>query len=140
MHEAEIVFTVRLTASDAEVLDKMEKMTLDRINEQASVPLAWVSDIAVRVVAVRDPAAQDILRRVMALKGPRDYYELTHQDVGSSTIKAFGKRWPVQSFMGAILSKDVGKRIFLQLTNDGTQEFLQVENVQQFDERMRSRA
>lgn len=61
----------------------------------------------------------------------RVYYELRASDVGRTTIRAFGRIWPVLDFMGRIMRQDVGKRVYLHTSG----EFLQVEN----DDQMRAR-
>jgi hypothetical protein len=40
------------------------------------------------------------------------FYTLTRFDVGHKTIKAFGRRWPVEDFIGRVLASDVGKRVY----------------------------
>ena len=45
-------------------------------------------------------------------------YTIKVADVGRHTIRAFGRHWLVQNFMGRVLPGDVGKRIFLHA--DGT--------------------
>lgn len=57
------------------------------------------------------------------MKTSENYYEIKESDVGKATIKAFGKSWSVSDFMGRILPKDVGKRVYqrgdiLQVEND----------------------
>lgn len=51
------------------------------------------------------------------------YYTLTAEDIGAAFLHAFGRVWPVQDFIGRILSDDVGKRVYprggiLQVEND----------------------
>jgi uncharacterized protein affecting Mg2+/Co2+ transport len=58
------------------------------------------------------------------------FYELTAHDVGRATISAFGRSWLVTDFMGRVLPRDVGKRVYLRV------DILQVENDQQRDSRI----
>lgn len=59
-----------------------------------------------------------------AMRSP--YYMLTDADVGQFHINAFGGRvWPVSDFMGIVLAKDVGKRVYLRGRDH---DILQVEN------------
>ncbi len=60
------------------------------------------------------------------------FYTITHTDVTSSTIRAFGKVWPVMDFLGRILLQDIGKRVYLR------GDILQVENHKQFAARLAS--
>ena len=60
----------------------------------------------------------------------REYRIIQKLDVGRSTIKAFGRNWPVVNFMGDIQPNDVGKRIYL------VGDILQVENNEQRDKRV----
>ncbi len=53
------------------------------------------------------------------------YYEIRHDDVGRRHIRAFGRVWPVTNFIGVILPRDVGKRVYLR------GDVLQVENDEQ---------
>lgn len=59
-----------------------------------------------------------------------NYFTIRHSDVSSFTIRAFGRAWPVQDFMGRIMLQDVGKRVYLR---GGV---LQVENHEQFAARL----
>lgn len=59
-----------------------------------------------------------------------DYYTLTKNDVGRSTIRAFGRTWPTSSFIGTVQARDVGKRVYLH------KGVLKVEN----DEQLATRA
>jgi len=59
--------------------------------------------------------------------------EISENDVGKPLFTAFGRHWPVASFMGRILPSDVGKRVFLR------DDVLQVENDQQRTERLKGR-
>lgn len=54
------------------------------------------------------------------------YYEIQPEDVGKRYIEAFGLRRGVGDFIGTILGRDVGKRVYLR---DGV---LQVENDEQY--------
>lgn len=60
----------------------------------------------------------------------KEYYTITVDDVGKSTLRAFGRNWPTTDFIGRPQPRDVGKRVFLV---DG---ILQVENDEQRDHRM----
>jgi hypothetical protein len=60
----------------------------------------------------------------------KEYREITMHDVGKRTIACFGRLWLVSHFMGVIMSRDVGKRIF----RVGDQ--LSVENDEQRDRRL----
>lgn len=53
------------------------------------------------------------------------YYTLAPDDVGRSTLHAYGRTWMVSSFMGRVLPGDVGKRVYL------VGDVLQVENDEQ---------
>lgn len=53
---------------------------------------------------------------------PGRFYELTAEDVGKPTIRAFGQVWMAVDFIGRILPGDVGKRVFMR------EGILQVEN------------
>lgn len=59
------------------------------------------------------------------------HYTLTVADIGKPYIRAFGKSWPVENFIGRILPGDVGKRVY---QSDG---ILQVENDEQMAKRMK---
>jgi len=59
----------------------------------------------------------------------RRYVEIEERHVGEPLLRAFGKLWPVSSFIGWIRAKDVGKRVYLV---DG---ILQVENDDQLAKR-----
>ena len=57
----------------------------------------------------------------------RQYYELSIYDVGNATIHAFGKTIWAVDFIGRILPRDVGKRVFMvgdvpQVENDEQRE------------------
>lgn len=58
------------------------------------------------------------------------YYEITKKDIGRRTIKAFGKTWRCEEFIGRILPGDVGKRVFRR------GEIVQVENDEQRAKRL----
>jgi rRNA maturation protein Nop10 len=66
-------------------------------------------------------------------ENPRQFYELTERDVGRPAINAFGYWWPVTGFMGRILRKDIGKRVYL------VGDILQVENDEQRARRLGKR-
>lgn len=61
------------------------------------------------------------------------HYTITTEDVGKAHIRAFGKTWPVNWFLGRILTCDVGKRVYLR---GGV---LQVENEEQHMARIANR-
>jgi len=60
----------------------------------------------------------------------REYREITAEDVERPLIRAFGKTWRVDSFLGRVLPQDVGKRIYL------VGDVLQVENDEQRSKRL----
>ena len=60
----------------------------------------------------------------------KPYYELKASDIGQHTIRAFGRTWLTQNFMGQVLPGDVGKRVYQ--FND----ILQVENDEQRERRL----
>lgn len=43
----------------------------------------------------------------------RTYREITADDVGKPTFRAFASVWPVRDFIGRIMPHDVGKRVYL---------------------------
>ncbi len=58
------------------------------------------------------------------------FYTITHTDVTSSTIRAFGKVWPVMDFLGRLMLQDIGKRVYLR------GDILQAESHKQFAARL----
>ncbi len=58
------------------------------------------------------------------------HYTLTTEDVGKAHLRAFGQVWPVSGFIGRILPRDVGKRVYVRGNTVGGQ-ILQVENDEQ---------
>ncbi len=54
------------------------------------------------------------------------HYTIKTEDVGVPHLRAFGQTWPVTGFMGRILKRDVGKRVYLR------GGILQVENDEQY--------
>lgn len=58
------------------------------------------------------------------------FYTIRATDVGKRTILAFGQRWPVEDFIGRILKRDVGKRVY------SFGDYLQVENDEQLRRRL----
>ena len=62
------------------------------------------------------------------------YYTITENDVAKFAIYCFGHSWPVGGFIGQILARDVGKRVYLR---GGV---LQVENDDQRHKRERKEA
>ncbi len=58
------------------------------------------------------------------------FYTITHADVTSFAIRAFGRAWPVADFIGRVMLQDVGKRVYLR------GDILQVENHKQFAARL----
>ena len=67
-------------------------------------------------------------------RNPRPFYTIQKSDVGKATIKAFGKRWRVDEFIGHIGAYDVGKRVVQPIPG-----VLQVENDQQLQKRLGTR-
>lgn len=65
-----------------------------------------------------------------------NWYEIAGSDIGRHTIEAFGRKWDVQDFMGRIMPRDVGKRVYRTRTNDRMGYVLQVENDEQFAARL----
>lgn len=55
----------------------------------------------------------------------RPFREITSDDIGKTTFRAFGKSWLVSGFIGRVLPGDVGKRVYL------VGDILQVENDEQ---------
>jgi hypothetical protein len=71
-----------------------------------------------------------IMRRSsMRRNPPEDSYTISRFDIGRPTIRAFGKVWLTQNFIGRILPRDVGKKVCLR------GDILQVENDEQFNRR-----
>lgn len=60
---------------------------------------------------------------------PESTYTISRFDIGRPTIRAFGKVWLTQNFIGRILPRDVGKKVYLR------DDILQVENDEQFNRR-----
>lgn len=60
---------------------------------------------------------------------PESSYTISRFDIGRPTIRAFGKVWLTQNFIGRILPRDVGKKVYLR------GDILQVENDEQFNRR-----
>lgn len=60
------------------------------------------------------------------------YYTITSGDVGRAFITAFGEKWNVADFLGRILPRDVGKRVYR-----ATGHVLQPESDEQFAKRKR---
>lgn len=54
-----------------------------------------------------------------------EYVTLEQSHIGRATIKAFGKTWRCDEFIGRILPGDVGKRVYLR------GDIVQVENNEQ---------
>ena len=61
----------------------------------------------------------------------RPYVEILECDVGKPTFRAFGHVWLCSGFIGRILPKDVGKRVYK------VGDIVQVENDEQRDKRVR---
>ncbi len=57
------------------------------------------------------------------------FYVIRPGDVEHTLIRAFGKVWRVDSFLGRVLPQDVGKRVYL------VGGILQVESREQFEKR-----
>ncbi len=67
------------------------------------------------------------------------YYEITSADVGKAFLQAFGKKWPVADFIGRIMARDVGKRVYrVQHPYPRSIDILQVESTEQRDKRLAS--
>jgi hypothetical protein len=83
-------------------------------------------------VASNPRACTNPLCRVSARRnnGARPHYEIKASDVGKRYITAFGRIWYIQSLMGHIMSRDVGKRIY------EVRGVLQVENDEQLSRRL----
>jgi hypothetical protein len=64
------------------------------------------------------------------MKREREYREITADDVGRSTFKAFGRNWPTENFIGQIMSVDVGKRVYRT-----SERVVSVESSEQFKAR-----
>ncbi len=60
----------------------------------------------------------------------KPYYTIKTEDVGTFALRAFGRRWPVSDFLGRVLARDIGKRVYLNPSG-----FLQVESDRQRDQR-----
>lgn len=60
---------------------------------------------------------------------PESFYTISRFDIGRPTIRAFGRVWRTSGFIGRILPRDVGKRVYM-LRDD-----VQVENDEQFNRR-----
>lgn len=61
------------------------------------------------------------------------FYTITENDVDQPIIRCFGRSWTVTDFIGRILPRDVGKRVFLR------DNILQVENNEQLHYRQMKR-
>lgn len=79
----------------------------------------------------------DELTRITAILTEKEgHYTLAASDVGKSTITAFGRKWLVVNFIGNVQSRDIGKRVYLQTDNAGVEDYLAVENDEQYNARM----
>lgn len=65
----------------------------------------------------------------MCIPREEKYVEITQKHVGQILIHAWGREWRVSEFIGRILPKDIGKRIYK------VGDILQVENDQQRSKR-----
>lgn len=65
-----------------------------------------------------------------------NYREIREADVGKALFYAFGRQWPVSSFIGRIFPEDVGKRVY-HVKVDEHEYILQVENDQQRAKRLK---
>jgi hypothetical protein len=61
------------------------------------------------------------------------YYTLKVTDVGRPWVKLFGRTWMCSNFIGRIMKRDIGKRVYLR------GDILQVENDEQRDERLKEK-
>lgn len=66
----------------------------------------------------------------------RPFYTLTVDDVGKPTIRAFNRTWLVIGFIGRIMERDIGKRVYEVYPAGGGLSILQVENDEQLAERL----
>ena len=48
----------------------------------------------------------------------RVYRPIAPGDVGSRVIVAFGRRWHIAQFIGVILDRDIGKRLYFVTAKD----------------------
>jgi len=60
---------------------------------------------------------------------PESSYTISRFDIGRTSIRAFGRVWLTSGFIGRILPRDVGKKVYLR------GDILQVENDEQFNRR-----
>ncbi|HEY2638921.1 MAG TPA: hypothetical protein VGI66_03430 [Streptosporangiaceae bacterium] len=82
------------------------------------------------------PHKRTVLRWMNELEMPAKFYTLGPGDVRKAFIEAWDRKWPVSDFMGKIMVRDVGKRVYRVRNEAGDYEFLQVENDQQFHARL----
>ena len=61
---------------------------------------------------------------------PESSYTISRFDIGRTSIRAFGRVWLTSGFIGRILPRDVGKKVYLR------GDILQVENDEQFSRRV----
>ena len=59
----------------------------------------------------------------------RKFYTITAYDISQSVLTIFGRAWRTSDWIGRILARDVGKRVYL------VGDTLQVENDEQFKAR-----
>jgi hypothetical protein len=70
-----------------------------------------------------DILASEVIMRKSCGRPSDPFYTLRRGDIGKARICAFGKWWPTEDFIGRVLTKDVGKRVYkrrgiLQVEND----------------------
>lgn len=75
--------------------------------------------------AIRQAASEDA--RATEHEIAENYYTITDTDVSQPSIRAFGKVWSVSDFIGRILKRDVGKRVYqrgwiVQVENDAQRD------------------
>ena len=60
-----------------------------------------------------------------------EYYTIQATDVGKPVLRAFGRTWLVQDFVGRIFNFDIGKRVYRIATDAGDSFILQIESNKQ---------
>lgn len=67
-----------------------------------------------------------------------EFVTLGPEHVGKPILRVFGRTFMVSNFMGQIMERDIGKRVYLRETEDGSHGILQVENDAQRDRRLKN--